>query len=380
MTLGSALTFLMLFLGGLAGAQEAPAEPVLTAKDVALLLRLETVENSRAFSKAQRSLGSLKNPEAVSVLIQGLKHDDVRVRLLSITGLVSLKNPKSLEALIAYVEQHPFSEIDRKVREKLMSEHQGTYEVYCLMFAVRTLGELGDKKAAEVITPLLGVKELQGFPAKAYIQIVGVKSVLKWKPKNNYEAQVMSNALAGIRDTGEIPTLMTIVADRENHKSLRGGAITALRTMGAKEATDLLERIANDRAEPRLLRSASFIGLAGIDPDKHIPILEKSLPTEEDWLVRQAVVRRLGRLRLKAATKLLIIMLEDSRENTRFVAANSLASCSGIPYEAVIEGDRAEIRWAPAEKLFPKGKVLVFTGRVAKDVKRAVERRKRFRR
>jgi hypothetical protein len=44
----------------------------------------------------------------------------------------------------------------------------------------------------------------------------------------------------------------------------------------------------------------------------------------------------------------------------------------------VIEGDKVEIRWTPSEKLFPEGKVLVFTGRVAKQVKQDLEYRRRF--
>lgn len=352
-----------------------------TSDEIALMLTDEAAQDDEAFSERQRTLAKLKDPAAVPSLVKGLNHDNVRVRFLAALGLRSLKHTESLEPLLKYVKEHSFEddeELEKKAREGVMSEEQLTYEVHSLALAVETLGEIGDEKAIKAIVPLLGVKELNGVAEEAYVKIGGVELILKRKPKNIHEAQAWSSILTQIRDAKEIPVLMQIAADEEMDEQVRRGAMRGLGHMGAKEATDLFKRIANDRSEPRLVRAACFVSLAQTDPEKYTPSMEKSLPLEEDWLVRRAVARRLGQLRLKAATKLLMTMLEDPREDIQFVAADSLASCSGIRYEAVIEKDRVEMRWAPSEKLFPQGKVLVFTGSVAKDVKQTLEYRQRF--
>jgi len=352
-----------------------------TTDKVAALLTVATVSDSKKFSAAQRYFVELKDHEVMPLLIEALKQEDPRVRYLSLLGLSSLKDPASVDTLIAYLGEHRFPDIERKVMvEKTVTEAQGEYEVFCLMQAVRTLGELGDKRATVAIASLLGVKELQGAPEEAYLKIAGLKSVMDHQPKNIHEADAIANALVRTKDPKEIPRLMAIVADRNIREEVRQGAVAGLGNLGAKEATDLLLRLARDKNENSLIRASSYANLVKMDTERFLPILEIELPAEQDSLVRTAAVRDLGYFRIARATQLLATMLDDTEEEVRYTAADALVACSEMKYEAEIAQDRVVLRWPPSEKLFPDGKSIVLTGHIAKEAKSNIEYSRRFKR
>jgi HEAT repeat protein len=183
--------------------------------------------------------------------------------------------------------------------------------LYTRLFAVKGLAELRDRVAVPVLAPLVASTD----------RAVAVEAV---------------RALGRIGDAAGAAPLMTVVRDRKADSRLRAEAITAVGSMRADGAYEiLLDLVSDSRPE---IRSAALGAVAAADPENFTTVLS-GLDPDPDWSVRATLATVMGTLEPERGLPRLAAMLRDTDQRVIPSVVASLVKLRD-PNAATILSDR----------------------------------------
>ncbi len=175
---------------------------------------------------------------------------------------------------------------DPRAASALLSIVPGTGQATTRAFAVRGLGLLKERKAVDLLLPMVAADR---EPIAVRVQAI--------------------RALAAIGDPRSAAPIATLLAAPSLSLNLRLEAATALGQFPTSSRLNLLLDLLSDRSPA--LRAAAFAALARADSDQLLTVLS-GLDPDPHWNVRAAQATAIGTLPADKAAVLLQPMLKDS--------------------------------------------------------------------
>ncbi|MBI1976160.1 MAG: HEAT repeat domain-containing protein [Candidatus Omnitrophica bacterium] len=248
---------------------------------------------------------------AIPALINGLKNDNVQVRLASISLLTELKTPAAVEPLMQLVQQDKEISVRRAV--------------------VTALGAIGDARAISALVIVLGDEEyfvrsdawsqLQKFKEAAIPELL--------KGLNHEKALIRewsAYTLGAMKAVAAVDSLIQLVQNDEKI-SVRLEAVSALGAIGDARAIPVLVVALGDEAKN--VRDNAWDGLKKFK-EAAIPELLKGL-RYENMLVRSRAADLLGEMKAVAAVDSLIQLVQGDKESSvRSAAVNALGAIGDV--------------------------------------------------
>jgi cyclophilin family peptidyl-prolyl cis-trans isomerase/HEAT repeat protein len=259
---------------------------------------------------------------------------------LGIYALVRLGSFEELAAAVLDANGRPISRWwpiayalqrvqDPRAAGALLSLVPGTGQPTTRAFAVRGLGTLKERKAIDLLLPMVMADR---EPLAVRIQAI--------------------RALAAIGDPRAGAPIAKLLTASSLSLNLRLEAATALGQFETKTRLDLLLDLLSDRAPA--IRAAAFAALARVDPDQLVSVLS-GLDPDAHWNVRAGLATALGTLPTDKATALLMPMLKDTDQRVVPSVLNALVAAKVPTAGAILlerlKADDFVIRQAAANGL-----------------------------
>jgi cyclophilin family peptidyl-prolyl cis-trans isomerase/HEAT repeat protein len=218
---------------------------------------------------------------------------------------------------------------------------------------------VNDPRAAPVLLALLRSEGTftRAFAARGLGVIKEVKAAetLVGLAANDREiGNVRVEAIRSLADigAGAAATTLIKVASTANDANLRLEAVTALGTLRAAEAVDLLIDSLTDSWPT--MRAAAFVALARTDPDTFLTALS-GIDPDREWSVRAAVATALGSLTAERAQPRLLEMMKDQDQRVIPSVLNAMVAVGSATAESTLlerlGADDAVVRQAAASGL-----------------------------
>ena len=254
----------------------------------------------------------IENPELPSLV----GSEDRAERLKALEWLAGRRDADSHQLLIGALNDN-----DAKVR----------------LYAIKALGDTGDKKATEPLLRLFG----GGEDETAYVALLEALGSIKderavgallrlLKHRNALVASKAAESLGKIGNKGVVPVLVN-VARKSTMTSVRYSAVFALGELGDAEPVDMLLEFL--KQEDASLRYAAAHSLAMIAEERALDGLLEALSSDTSWGVRWAAAKGVGRICKgkpnRKAVGCLIDALLDENETVRKEALSSLRAVTG---------------------------------------------------
>jgi HEAT repeat protein len=215
-------------------------------------------------------LGILGDTQAIPVLIQALRDEDIDVSIDAAEALGRIGNPSAIPALLESLRHDPNGEVKTAV--------------------VEALGRIGGE---DVIAPLLEI-------AKSCPEDMAWDDTEDWNDWWDMQLKAVE-ALGGLRVNKAVPVLATILEDEEG-QDIESEVLKALALIGGEGELVLIKRLSE--GVPRVRRrAASALGLSQSTEARKA--LARAM-TDKAGEVRVAAIRALGKL---GASQYLDVML-----------------------------------------------------------------------
>ena len=254
--------------------------------------------------EAARTLGSLKNKEAVPALISALKDADREMRLCVIEALGDIKDRRSVEALITLLKDE-----DWNVR----------------LAAVYALGDIEDIRA------VLPLGDLMNDEA--------------WKVRKE-----TANALGQIGDPRAVNPLAAALKDK--HHEVRRQVVESLGSI--EDSSSVIPLISVLKDESWEVRKEAVEALGNIEDNRAVIPLGDCL-SDKVWQIRKETAEALGDLADSRSVNVLISTLKDKHQEVRKEVASALGeigdSKAVLPLCEALKDESWEVRREAAEAL-----------------------------
>jgi cyclophilin family peptidyl-prolyl cis-trans isomerase/HEAT repeat protein len=175
---------------------------------------------------------------------------------------------------------------DPRASAALLALVPGTGQATTRAFAVRGLGLLKERKAVDLLLPMIAADR---EPMSVRVQAI--------------------RALAAIGDARAAAPLVKLLSAPNVSPNLRLEAVAALGPLNAGNRVNLFLDLVSERSPA--MRSAAFAALARADGDQFVAALS-GLDPDPHWAVRAAIATAMGTLPAERAAPLLEPMLKDS--------------------------------------------------------------------
>ena len=287
-------------------------------------------------------------PQILTVLREGLKHKNIRVKQACIKAIGEFRDRQSCDLLLeAYTVELAHEEEVRRAGEG-WGWIQST-----LHYIIRSLGEIGDPKVVEPFLTILKTNKDHTILSEicVYLGRMGDKrvygnllAVAKWTErdyKNPNLRLVRSKAMEGLgylRDYRAFDFLKGICTDRREER-VKGSACRALGILGDLRAVELLISIIKEKSGESYKLASACDALEKLgDPraiEPLIDILTINRPRHivggiDDVEVRRAAARSLGSFRDSRAVQPLSSLLNDPKEDAQIVKKSIIEALGNL--------------------------------------------------
>ncbi|WP_321428534.1 HEAT repeat domain-containing protein [uncultured Methanolobus sp.] len=341
------------------------------AKPLGIVL-LNTEESESLRSTAAKNLGKVGNEKDTDLLIRMLDDEDLGVAISSAISLGYTGNPKAVEPLMKIVDDTNISvtfrmyaiislgEIgDERATELLIYTLKDSEESLASE-AATSLGEIGDERAVEpLINSLEDERYLVIYKASQALETMNVSItdiLIDNLNSRNTDARKNAAILLGEMKTKNATSkLLEIVENRAEEPEVRAAAVNALEHAKDNSTIKPLIRILNDTEEPRAVRINIPSALRRIDENAAInPLLDNLNDTDAE--VRINVMASLERISSERAIKPIeYLLLNDEKWRVRRNAAITLGRISGSnstdAYILALNDESTVVRSAAASQL-----------------------------
>jgi len=214
--------------------------------------------------------------------ISFLNDKDGDVQVLGATCLCSLKSPKSVDALVKYLQSKDFSKLEKMVSAGEVTEQDALCYLWAAPMAIMALGEIGDKSVIPFLESLRNIDfhlEWGWGPVEEALAKLGALKSLSSVPAGADERQIgrTEHAIRSIKDPNLAPELMAMVRNKMVALSTRCAAMYALGGIISPGIAEFLFEVINDSNCPEGLRlSAADSAVTMVSRTKD-PIAEKRL-------------------------------------------------------------------------------------------------------
>ncbi len=249
-------------------------------------------ENKKVRTNALASLGKIGDIRAQKFFIESFKGKNKQTHKIVTKALIKI-GPSSVDSLIGFLKDS-----EDEVRGR----------------AAEALGEIGDIKATPFLVELLK-DDISDVRIKAADALGQLKDSAAIGPlveaRNDDDYEVAEVAIWALRDMGDeaLQPLLRIL--KEDNVDARKMAAQTLGHMGHKKAIKPLIEALNDESE-YVRRGASW-GLGKIKADEGMEPLIEALDDDE-WWVRMDAATALGNFKEKKAVEALGMLLDKEKE------------------------------------------------------------------
>jgi len=248
-----------------------------------------------------RTLGVLREKQAIPSLIQCLQDEDIDVSMEAAEALGRIGDAEAVPALLESLTHDPDGEVKTAVVEAL-----------------------GQIEVQEVIAPLLEVAK-------------DCPDNMNWDESNQWNAwwdiQLKAvKALGQKRVTEAVPVLSTILTDEEN-QDIESEVLTALALIGGEGETLLIQRLTKRTPRERR-RAAAAIGT--VHSKKARKALAEAM-NDKSGEVRVAAIRALGKQNAVPYIDIMLRFLKDSEPEMRCAVIDVITALSANNAEIMLE-------------------------------------------
>ncbi|MBU0674231.1 MAG: HEAT repeat domain-containing protein [Proteobacteria bacterium] len=287
---------------------------------------------NRVAEAATEALRKFGDERAVPPLINAaLCHRDSKIRKAALNTLTSFNNNGLINS--------------SHVPALLQSFQQCTdVDDTSLSFAVKIMGEIGDKHAVPILQELFGSMIAPSPRASSILSPEDVVRTLNmlgdhnsrdklektYREGNDKQRIKAALALGKLGDTSVVPLLMQTLKDKNTSEEVTVNTITALSFLGAKEAIPILTETLNDKSG--WVREQSAVALYELNQWKYFPRIikemtaNKSIPesvimslTPDDGNAVRFLMNLLGRGGLSSNEYIRVVDLLNSLGDARAV-------------------------------------------------------------
>jgi len=186
---------------------------------------------------------------------------------LGARGLSALKDPQSKEALFSFLKGKEKDLRATKEMRGLRTAEPGisAWEMRASAYAVKALGEVGDKSVIPLLESLQGIGVIQvesgGWPVEeALVKLGSLRSLTRLRNGDD-PAKITPAACAmnTIKDPNSVPDLIAVVKDPNVAEDIRLGALSALGAIKADDASEFLIRTLDDPNAPKRMRAVAAL-------------------------------------------------------------------------------------------------------------------------
>lgn len=206
--------------------------------------------------------------ELLPDLIVLLKENDAQIQLVAVQGLYVIKNPKTKDALVAYLQGKDYAKLEKSLIKGEFDRNQYLWQIQSAVCAILTLGEVGDSSVITLLESLRSVKELRHFEgmgapvevALAKLGIDGIKSISKVGPNaDGNEITRAAQAISQIRNASQLPSLVATVQDDTTAEAIRGSAVTAIAEIQGSNALPFVVSVMREKKYPAQVRAQAVV-------------------------------------------------------------------------------------------------------------------------
>ena len=230
-TLFSLLAFLLLCAGCTASHDVEVVEAI----------QFLTHKKPNVRERAARDLGRLGDARAVGPLIGALGDEEARVRFAVVEALGGIGDTLAVAPLVAALED-PEAAVCLAAVEALIDFVTQPRNDFVRSYAVKSLGEIGNRRAVETLIPLLGDELMsvarnaaEALGAIGDVRAVDTLSAILLKDRAPYIRQAAAQALGRIGDSRAVDALVVALKDGETRgweAQVREAAAEALGAIG----------------------------------------------------------------------------------------------------------------------------------------------------
>jgi HEAT repeat protein len=224
--------------------------------------------NRAKLGQITESGNALFAEELLPDMIVLLKEKDAQIQLVAVQGLYVIRNPKSKDALVAYLQGKDYAKLEKSLIKGELDRNQYLWEIQSAVCAILTLGEVGDKSVIPLLESLRSVKELRHFEgmgapvevALAKLGIDGIESIRKVGPnEDGNEITRAAQAISQIRNASQLPSLVATVQDDTTAEAIRGSAVTAIAEIQGSNALPFVLSVMREKKYPAQVRAQAVV-------------------------------------------------------------------------------------------------------------------------
>jgi HEAT repeat protein len=186
---------------------------------------------------------------------------------LGARGLFALKNPQSRQVLSDFLKgkEKALRASNKFSRTPSAEQSISFWEVRASIFAVKALGEIGDRSVIPLLESLQGIRALQvewgGWPVQeALVKLGSFKSLTCLKAgEDRLRIQQAVDTIPGIKDANAAPALMAAARDQTVAEEIRVASLSALGGIKAPNVPGFLVKVLDDPNMPTRMRSVATI-------------------------------------------------------------------------------------------------------------------------
>lgn len=282
-------------------------------------------------------LCDIADPGSFPLLAAAMQDSDVNVRVAAAEALGRIRDVRSVPMLKKAVHDEPWvamaavnalAEIGGKDAVRTLCSCLGVEN--CRELAITVLGYAGDLDSIECLTACLDCEGLSELALKATVRIADRHGT---RPQPEYFMHYMPKLLEMVKSPdleAKKAAIRTIcwsrniaaqqcLIDAVTDKDLQEYAVEGLLQLGKRAAAGLIDEIRRSTGSHRhlLVRALDML-------DEQPALLQ--FAGDADPRVRAGVARALGAVRIPRAVKVLRSMMDDSEEEVRIAARESLVS------------------------------------------------------
>jgi len=214
--------------------------------------------------------------------ISFLNDKDGEVQVLGATRLCSLKSPKSVDALVKYLQSKDFGKMEKMISAGEITEQDRLCYLWAAPMAIMALGEIGDKSVIPFLESLRSIDfhlEWGWGPVEKALAKLGALKSLSSVPAGVDDRQIgrAVEAIQGIEDPNLAPELMATVRNKMVALSIRCAAMYALGGISSPGIAEFLFEVINDSNCPEGLRLSAATSAVTMVSRTKDPIVEKRL-------------------------------------------------------------------------------------------------------